>query len=163
VEGKQIPKGRILFSLFAWFFGFVIVYLLPKSLINEDLVLLLGILFTGMVVFQFGLVQLVFTFLHVLETLVAKVLMFFSNRLELQLVIKNLSSHRLSNRRTELLYSIATAFLVFIYVVVEVQLQTVYVQLLKAHGCYLEVRFKRVETPKQMYLNRTIYDSLLTS
>lgn len=81
VEGREVPIGRVLFSVIAWFFGFVIIYLLPRGLMNEDLALLLIIFLGGLIAFQTGLIQLCFSILHSLERLTAKVLMFFRSGL----------------------------------------------------------------------------------
>lgn len=52
----------------------------------------------------------------------------------------------------------------FIYVLVQVQLQTIYTELLKRHGCFLEVQFHRSQdNSPNAYLNRTFYDGLLDS
>lgn len=161
VEGKSVPVPTILFSLAALGFGFAIVYLLPKGMIDEDLTLLLVIFLCSLVAFQTGLIQLCFAFLPQLEKLVARTVTLFRSKLHLQMVINNLSSHRLTNRRTELLYTTVVAFIVFFYVLVSVQLQTVYAQMLKGQGCLLEVRADHdAEYP---LLNRTFYDGLLRS
>lgn len=80
-----------------------------------------------------------YSFHYLLERAVAYLTLFWISVTDLSLVIKNLSSHRVKNRRAALLYSLSVAFIVFTSVAISIQIQTIYNELLKEHSCYVDI------------------------
>lgn len=56
----------------------------------------------------------------------AYITLFWTNVTEFTLVLKNLSAHRVKNRRAALLYSLSVCFIVFVSVGIGIQIQTIY-------------------------------------
>lgn len=129
----------MLFGVLAAGFGLMIYYLLPRALINQNLGLLLVIFFAILEGLLVGLILLSFSIQYLLERIVAYCCLFWADATDLLLTLKNLSSHRFRNRRTALLYALSISFIVFVSVGLQIQLQTIYVEILKAKGSYIEI------------------------
>lgn len=69
----------------------------------------------------------------------AYICLFWAEATDLMLTLKNLSSHRFRNRRTALLYAFSVSFIIFVSVGLQIQLQTIYTEMLKARGSYIMV------------------------
>jgi hypothetical protein len=138
----------------------MIVYLLPQSLMDQNIGMLLIIFFSLLIGLLMGLVILTYSFQYILERCVAYATLFWMKAADLSLVIKNLSAHREKNRRAALLYSLSVSFIVFVSVGISIQIQTIYNELLKQHSCYLEV----ISENNVVYgLDRSFYDELLSN
>lgn len=70
-------------------------------------------------------------------------------------MLKNLSAHRFKNRRSSLLYALSVALIVFLSVGIQIQIQTIYNELLKKHSSFVEITGNN--------LDRQYYDDLLNS
>ena len=117
----------------------MIYYLLPRALINQNLGLLLIIFFAILEGLLVGLILLSFGIQYILERVVAYLFLFWTNATDFLLTLKNLSSHRFRNRRTSLLYALSISFIVFVSVGLQIQLQTIYVEILKSRGSYIVI------------------------
>ena len=136
----------------------MIFYLLPQSLADQNVGLLLIIFFTLLIGLLLGLVILTYSFQYVLERGVAYLTLFWLKAADLSLVIKNLSAHREKNRRAALLYSLSVSFIVFVSVGISIQIQTIYNELLKQHSCYLEINNQNYRG-----VDRSFYDELFNN
>jgi hypothetical protein len=65
--------------------------------------------------------------------------LFWINKTDFILTLKNLSSHRFKNRRSSILYALSVSFIIFVSVGLQIQIQTIYNELLKKKGCYIEI------------------------
>lgn len=97
-------------------YGLCIYYLLPKALINQNLGLLITLFFLFIEGLLVGLIVLSYSFEYLLEGLMARVLLFWVSPTEFSLTYKNLSSHRLQNRKSSLIYALAVSFVITIAV-----------------------------------------------
>lgn len=86
-----------------------------------------------------GLILLSFSVQYLFERAVAYLCLFWVSGKDMLLTLKNLAGHRLRNRRTALLYSLSVAFIVFVSVGMQIQLQTMYIELLKLNGSFIVV------------------------
>lgn len=153
VEGREFPYGKLFLGFITFFFGFMIYYLLPKGLINQDIALLLLIFFSILVGLLLGLILLSYSFQYLFEKLIAYLVLFWVNRTDFRLTLKNMSAHRFKNRRSSLLYALSVAFVIFVSVGISIQMQTIEEELLKKHGTYIEITSFNT-------LYRPFYDSL---
>lgn len=103
----------------------MIYYLLPKGLINQDIAMLLFVFFTILMGLLLGLILLSYSVQYLLEKLVAYVTLFWVNKTDFILTLKNMSAHRFKNRRSSLLYSLSVAFIIFVSVGISIQIQTI--------------------------------------
>ena len=103
----------------------MIYYLLPKGMINADISLLLFVFFTILVGLLLGLILLSYSFQYLLEKLIAYITLFWTDKTDFMLTMKNLSAHRMKNRRTSLLYALSVSMVIFVSVGLSIQIQTI--------------------------------------
>lgn len=103
----------------------MIYYLLPKGMINQDIGLLLFVFFTILVGLLLGLILLSYSFQYIFEKFIAYVTLFWVNKTDFILTMKNLSAHRFKNRRSSLLYALSVSFIIFVSVGISIQIQTI--------------------------------------
>lgn len=127
----------MVFGILATSYGLMIYYLLPKSLINQNIGLLLIIFFIILEGLLVGLILLSYSFQYAFEKMIAYLCLFWINKTDFILTIKNLSSHRFKNRRSSVLYALSVSFIIFVSVGMQIQIQTIYNELLKKRGCYV--------------------------
>lgn len=115
----------MIFGVLAFSFGLMIYYLLPKGMINKDIGLLLFVFFAILVGLLLGLILLSYSFQYMFEKLIAYVFLFWANRTDFLLTLKNMSAHRFKNRRSSLLYALSVSFIIFVSVGLSIQMQTI--------------------------------------
>lgn len=118
-------------------FGLMIYYLLPKGLINQDVGLLLLVFFSILIGLLLGLVLLSYSIQYAFEKLIAHLTLFWVNKTDFMLTLKNMSAHRFKNRRSSLLYALSVATIIFVSVGISIQLQTIKQYSLSKHGAYI--------------------------
>ncbi len=109
----------------ATIYGLAIYYLLPKAMINANLGLMMTLFFIFLEGLLVGLIILSYSFEYLLENIMAKVLLFWTNYTDRSLTIKNLSCHRMSNRKTSVIYALAVSFIIMIAIGFELQIEAV--------------------------------------
>ena len=105
-------------------FGFLVYYLLPLALLSLDLrlfFLLFVCLLLGMLV---GLVLLASNLQGMVEYVIGQVFLFWARPVLKKLALKNLIAHRKRNWKTSIMYSLSLAFIIFIAVASQMELQT---------------------------------------
>ena len=166
MEGKGFPWGRVSFAVIASGFGISIYYLLPLSLLSFNLGLLIGILFWILLGLLLGLVILSLNVQHLMERLIVLVVFDFCLRWFVKagvrkLILKNLAAHRLRNRRTGIMYALSLAFVIFLIVAYEVQIQSTSYSIRQQHGVYLELTGNYIDSLKyESYINANLMDHI---
>lgn len=106
-------------------YGVSIYFLLPLALLTLNVSLIL-IVFTSILLgMLLGLVIVGFNFQSMIEIVVTYVLFFWEHKSMKILILKNLIAHRLKNRMTAVIYSMALGTLIFIIVIANVQIKYV--------------------------------------
>ncbi|KAA6374959.1 MAG: putative DUF214 family protein, partial [Streblomastix strix] len=113
-------SGVVLFSI-----GAGIYVLLPLSLVSSSITLLAVILFSLLTMIIVGLVILTINFEFLFERLISKVFLFWEQNTVRSISIKNLSAHRLRNRKATLQFSISLSFIVFVNIALKIIIQFV--------------------------------------
>eukprot|EP01118_Nematostelium_gracile_P005989 TRINITY_DN1916_c0_g1_i1.p1 TRINITY_DN1916_c0_g1~~TRINITY_DN1916_c0_g1_i1.p1 ORF type:complete len:581 (-),score=131.11 TRINITY_DN1916_c0_g1_i1:40-1782(-) len=144
VEMERAEEGKLSWSIlvvgtFLILFGVSIYYLLPLALLSFNLGLLLNIFICLLVGLLLGMTILSINLNNSLEKLLLTLLLFWERRAIRELVGKNLIAHRQRNRKTTLLYAISLAFIVFISVSYQLQLDSFLFTEQQQNGCYLKV------------------------
>eukprot|EP00760_Papus_ankaliazontas_P035632 PhM_4_TR7943/c0_g1_i1/m.53665 len=121
-------------------FGFMIYYLFPMSLLQSNLALLFYIFFGVLIGMLLGLVLLALNFQAVLERGITALCFFWEKRAIRKLIIKNLIAHRLRNRKTTLMYSLSLAFILFITVMFNIQIESFKFLTLRGYGSEVIIR-----------------------
>lgn len=116
-----VPWALLVVGAIAAAFGFSIYYLLPLALLSFDLSLFLGIFFWILMGLLLGCVLLALNVESLLESAIAWATLFWERRVIRNLALKNLVAHRIRNRKTAIMYSLALAFIVFINIAAAAQ------------------------------------------
>ncbi|KAI9091172.1 hypothetical protein DFS34DRAFT_96584 [Phlyctochytrium arcticum] len=104
---------------------FMIYYLVPKALLENNLTLLFNIFIGLLLGMLFGMVILSYNVQPTAERLFLSFLMMlavFENKATHPLVVQNLVAHRLRNRKTATMFSFALAFVIFLSVNLSVEM-----------------------------------------
>ena len=122
---KKETKTFIIFGSLTFFYGASIYYFLPLSLISLNFSMI-GFIFIfillGIVV---GFVMLSLNIENLLQKLITHILLFFTKSFTKMLIIKNLTAHRLKNRKTSLMYSLSVSLFIMTSVGLDIILQSV--------------------------------------
>ncbi len=112
---NNIPWGKIAFGIISCSFGICIYIFLPLSLLSMNINLLMSIFFFILMGLIFGFILLSFNIIYLLERFIVYVLLFFVKGAYKMIVLKNMASHRIKNRRTAVMYALSIGFIIFIY------------------------------------------------
>ena len=113
-----------------------------------------------------GLVILSLNVQHLMERLIVLVVFDFCLRWFVKagvrkLILKNLAAHRLRNRRTGIMYALSLAFVIFLIVAYEVQIQSTSYSIRQQHGVYLELTGNYIDSLKyESYINANLMDHI---
>ena len=113
---KQSIGTYIVFGTIAVIYGLSIYYFLPLAMLSFNFALILQIFFFILVGMLFGLSLLAFNLQRFLEIILTYVFLFFEKSSMKQMVLKNLTAHRIRNKMTSIIYSIALGFIIFLIV-----------------------------------------------
>jgi len=97
-------------------YGIAIFVFLPVALLQFNLGLLLSIFFFILLGMIFGLSLLATNIQPVFEVFAVKILLFWEKTSMKQLILKNLISHRVSNKQTSIIYSLTVGSVIFLFV-----------------------------------------------
>jgi uncharacterized membrane protein len=132
----------------------MIYYLLPKSFINQNVGMLLSLFFIFIGGLIAGLILLSYNFQYLLEKYIVKLFLFWIDKAEFALLLKNLSAHREKNRRSSIVYALSVAFIIFVSTGVQIQMQVLYNERMKLMGnSHIEIRAKHID---REYYNRIL-------
>lgn len=113
-----------MFGMIAVTYGLSIYYFLPLAMLSFNFSLILKIFFFILVGMLFGLSLLAFNLQRFLEILFTYAFLFFEKKSMKSMVLKNLSAHRMRNKMTSIIYSIALGFIIFLIVSYQLQLKS---------------------------------------
>lgn len=115
-KNKQSMASYIVFGMLAVTYGLSIYYFLPLAMLSFNFSLILKIFFFILVGMLFGLSLLAFNLQRFLEIIFTYFFLFFEKKSMKQMVLKNLTAHRMRNKMTSIIYSIALGFIIFLIV-----------------------------------------------
>lgn len=101
--------------------------------------LLFNIFFAILIAMLVGFVLLALNAQHLLEIIFVYLLLFWERRATKKLVLKNLTAHRLRNRKTSLMYALSLSFSIMIISAYTMQLKASELTELKNNGVYLRI------------------------
>jgi len=115
-KSKSGNTSYIMFGTIAVLYGLSIYYFLPLAMLSFNFSLILKIFFFILIGMLMGLSLLAFNLQRFLEIVFTYVFLFFEKKSMKMMVIKNLSAHRMRNKMTSIIYSIALGFIIFLVV-----------------------------------------------
>lgn len=140
-DDGAIPWTILVIGSGMFIFGFAVYYLLPLSLISLNLSLLASVFVSMLLGMLIGLVQLALNLELLVSRIVATVFIsWWENTAIVKLALGNLIAHRLRNRKTFLMYSLAVSFIVLLTVAAEQQVRTATYADQQRNGASLVVR-----------------------
>ncbi|KAA6366361.1 MAG: putative DUF214 family protein, partial [Streblomastix strix] len=120
--------------------GSGILILFPLSLMSGNSSLLSVVLYSLMMMILIGLVVLTLNIEFVFERIIAYVFLCWETKAVKFIALKNLTAHRIRNRKTTLLFSITLSFIVFINVMINLQLSLMIDQNYHSYGGDIRAR-----------------------
>lgn len=150
-------SSYIVFGLVAVSYGLCIYYFLPLAMLSFNFALILQIFFAILVGMLFGLSLLAFNLQRFLEIVLTYVFLFWEKSSMRQMVTKNLTAHKMRNKMTSIIYSIALGFVIFLVVVYNLQIRVTQLQQLQAAGAYFKISMKGTGN----YIEPEIFDPIL--
>ena len=126
LDPKNADKsGMIVFGVIAIIYGMSIYYFLPLSLLSFNFKLILEIFFAILLGMLFGLSLLAFNLQRFLEIILTYVFLFWEKKSMRSMIVKNLAAHKVRNKMTSIIYSIALGFIIFLIVSYNMQIKTI--------------------------------------
>lgn len=106
----------IVFGLLAVLYGASIYYILPLSLLSFDLGLILKMFFFILLGMLFGLCLFAVNLQRLLEIGLTYLFLFWEKKSMKKMLLNNLKAHKLRNKLTAIIYSLALGFIMFLIV-----------------------------------------------
>ncbi len=153
LEKKELYNFIIL-GLITFLYGASIYYFLPLSLISINFSMLGGIFLWILFGILLGFVILSINIENILQKSLTKILLFFTNNYTKSLIIKNLTAHRIKNRKTSIMYSLSIGVFIMISVGLNLIIQSSQKDIIMETGS--EIVLKSVNsffTIKDLYLD----------
>ena len=104
-----------------------------------NLSLLFNILFGLLMCMLLGLVMLTLNVEHLTERLVLSMFLFWERATVRTIVQKNLTAHRVRNRKTTIVYSLSLSFILFVSVSYSTQISALYYSRQKSDGAFVRI------------------------
>jgi FtsH-binding integral membrane protein len=146
----------VIFGIITVVYGLAIYYFLPLSMLSLNFKLILRIFFMILLGMLFGLTLLSFNLQRLLEIALTHTLLFFEQSSMRMLVLKNLTAHKLRNKMTSIIFSLAIGFIVFLIVSYNLQIKSSSLLNLKKQGTYLVL-----STNTDNAISPTIFDPII--
>ena len=106
----------LVFGVISISYGVSIYYMLPLSLLSFNFGLMLRIFFFILMGMLLGLVLLAMNAQRILEVILTYLCLFWEKKSMRKLVLNNLMAHKMRNRLTAIIYSLALGFIIFLIV-----------------------------------------------
>ena len=136
----QNMGSYIVFGTVSVIYGFSIYYFLPLAMLSFNFALILNIFFFILISMLFGLSLLAFNLQRFIEILLTYVFLIFEKNSMRQMVLKNLTAHKMRNKMTSIIYSIALGFIIFLIVSYNLQIKSTQLQELQRKGSYFQIQ-----------------------
>ncbi|CDW84878.1 family protein [Stylonychia lemnae] len=156
-EDQQSVTYQVIFGMIAVVYGLSIFYYLPISILELDFKMILSIFFFILVGMLLGLTLLAFNLQRVLEIILVNVMLIYEKKSFRQMVLKNLLAHKIRNKMTSLIFSLALGFIIFLIVSYNLQLQSVQLLALQKEGGYLIID----TADKGQQIDPKVYDEVI--
>ena len=115
-------SSYVIFGILAIIYGLAIYYFLPLALLSLNFSLILNIFFFILLGMLFGLSLLAFNLQRGIEIIMTHMFLFFEKQSMKMLVLKNLTAHKMRNKLTSIIYSLALGFIIFLLVSYKLQI-----------------------------------------
>jgi ABC-type antimicrobial peptide transport system permease subunit len=138
-SAHAVPLPALTVGVLLVVLGGSIYYLVPLALLSTNLALLLNLFLLLLAMMMLGLVTLALNAQHMLERAVVFALLCVERVAVRAVVLKNLVAHRRRNQLTTLMFALSLAFIIFLYVSYDVQINSLLYQEQQQRGALLVV------------------------
>ena len=121
-DGSTKTGPYLLFGGISVLAGMSIFYFLPLAVLSFNIGLVLQIFFLILLGLIFGLTLIALNFQRMFEILLVYVVLFFERQSMKLMILKNLTSHRESNKLTAIIFSLTLGCIIFVVVQANLQL-----------------------------------------
>ncbi len=115
-KGIQSLSKYFIFGIITIVYGIGIYYFLPLSMLSLNFAMVLRIFFLILMGMLFGLTLLSYNLQRTLELVITYVFLFWEKKSMKLLVLKNLTAHKMRNKMTSIIFSLALGFIIFLIV-----------------------------------------------
>lgn len=126
--------SMVIFGMATFLYGLSIHYFPPLSLVSFNLSLLGMIFIMILIGILVGAVILSMNIENILQKGITYTLLVFTRSYIKNLIIKNLTAHRLKNRKTSIMYSLSVGLFIMASVVLDIVIQSIQMQSLLNRG-----------------------------
>ena len=141
-KAKIVPY--VVFGVVTTLYGFGVYYLLPLSLLSFNLGLILQVFFFILLGFLLGLILIAINAQSLVETVLMHLFLFWEKAAMKKLILNNLRSHRVKNKLTSTVFSMALGFLIFLMVQYKLLVQQNQYEMLQYYGSFPYMRTKNL-------------------
>jgi len=121
-EGSRVSYAWIISGIMVFFFGALVCYVLPYSLMTLNLTLMLFTIFVLLLSMLFGMLILSLSIEGFVQKCLQRLLFFWESRHVYSMVSKNLVAHKRRNRKSALMFSVSLGIIMFIEMMLESQI-----------------------------------------
>jgi len=150
-------NSLIIFGLLVFLYGISIYYFLPLAMLSMNWGLLLFILLWILLGMLTGLIILSINFEYLIQKAIVKLFFFWSQSADKILILKNLTAHRIRNRKTAIMYSLSVGFFILVDVGLKIELKTQELMSLQKTGSYYQISNSNTAFMKPYNIFATIY------
>lgn len=134
--GERERSTLVTFGILTFLYGASIYYFLPLSLLSINLTLLLAIFLWILLGMLLGFIVLSLNVENILQKIFTYVFLFWTKYHTKIMVIKNLTTHRIRNRQTSMMYALSVGFFIMITVGLDIELKSLTLTQLLKRGSY---------------------------
>lgn len=132
-------KSMIIFGFLVFLYGISIYYFLPLSMLSMNWGLLLFVLLWILLGMLTGLIILSINFEYLIQKAIVNIFFFWAQTANKIIILKNLTAHRIRNRKTTLMYSLSVGFFILVDVGLKIELKTQELMSLQKTGSYFQI------------------------
>lgn len=136
---KSEKNSLIIFGFLVFLYGISIYYFLPLSMLSMNWGLLLFILLWILLGMLTGLIILSINLEHIIQKTIVVLFFFWTHTANKILILKNLTAHRIRNRKTAIMYSLSVGFFILVDVGLKIELKTQELMSLQKTGSYYQI------------------------
>jgi ABC-type antimicrobial peptide transport system permease subunit len=134
--GERERSTLVTFGVLTFLYGASIYYFLPLSLLSINLTLLLAIFLWILLGMLLGFIVLSLNVENILQKIFTYVFLFWTKSHTKIMIIKNLTTHRIRNRQTSMMYALSVGFFIMITVGLDIELKSLTLTQLLKRGSY---------------------------
>ena len=144
---EEQQNTLVTFGVLTFCYAISIYYFLPLSLLSFNLALILLIFLLILVGMLIGFIILSLNIESIVQKGFTYLFFFWTKSYIKDIIFKNLSAHKIRNRKTSLMYCLSVGFFIMITVGYNAQVDSQKYQKLSSYGAYISVKSPSFMTP----------------